>query len=321
MNSKIDAAPDLPLLRSSAVAELVPMPVATLRIWEQRYQAVRPRTLPSGHRRYTADDVERLRCLRRLVGQGHAIGAIASLDHHQLQQLLQRAPAASGTAARQVLVVGAALGARLLRPARGAHLPPLVKVVAVWEALPDVAQLASTAACDLLVWQLGGLHSSVPASLLALRAARPALQVVVVYRYAGAAALAAFAAAGVALLREDADDEQLVARLAALASAQPVSTPAAFTALPAMAAAPRRYDDAALTAIMGTPASVLCECPRHMAELLLQLNQFEAYSAACANDSPADAALHAQLQQVAAAARSMFETALASVIEHAATAR
>jgi DNA-binding transcriptional MerR regulator len=288
---------------------MVPMPVATLRIWEQRYQAVRPRALPSGHRRYTVSDVERLRCLRQLVVQGHAIGAIARLDTQQLQQLAQRMSGVQGP--RPVMVVGAALGTRLMR---SSTMPARVHVAAIWEALPDAASLASAAGCDVLVLQMAGLHGVVPAELQALRAALPALQVAVVYRYASAPALAAFAAAGFMLLRDTAEDGQLAGQLAALPSTQPAPPQAALPSRSAVA--PRRYDDAALAAIVGMRQSVLCECPRHIAELLLQLNQFEAYSAACRNDSPADAALHGHLQQVAAASRSLFEEALASVIAH-----
>ena len=84
----------------------------------------------------------------------------------------------------------------------------------------------------------------------------------------------------------------------------------------ANAVPPRRYDDATLTAIAALPSSVACECPRHVAELLMQLDGFEAYSAACASRGPADAALHAHLHQVAGRARALFESALERVAHH-----
>lgn len=52
------------------------------------------------------------------------------------------------------------------------------------------------------------------------------------------------------------------------------------------------------------------------AELLMQLSQFEAYSADCEVRSLADAALHAHLQQEAAASRALFESALERVALH-----
>ena len=56
-----------------------------------------------------------------------------------------------------------------------------------------------------------------------------------------------------------------------------------------------------------------CECPSHLAELLLQVSYFETYSGECANRSAADAQLHAYLQQVAGTARMLFEKALEQV--------
>ena len=79
---------------------------------------------------------------------------------------------------------------------------------------------------------------------------------------------------------------------------------------------PRRYDEATLTAVAGLPPALACECPRHVAELLMQLSSFEAYSAGCTRQDTADAELHAYLQQVAGASRVLFEAALERVIRH-----
>jgi hypothetical protein len=50
-----------------------------------------------------------------------------------------------------------------------------------------------------------------------------------------------------------------------------------------------------------------------VAELLMQLSRFEAYSAQCEQRSPQDAELHAFLGRVAADARASFEEALQQV--------
>jgi len=61
--------------------------------------------------------------------------------------------------------------------------------------------------------------------------------------------------------------------------------------------------------------TVACECPKHLAELLIQLGQFEAYSAECASRDAQDAALHRHLQRVSGQARLLLEDALARVAE------
>lgn len=174
--------------RSGAVARMLRMPVATLRVWERRYALTQAALTPSGQRLYSDDDVRRLALIRQLTGLGHAVGRLARLDMKALQRI--------------------------------------------------AATHAQT--------------------------------------------------------------------LADRASAAP--TPAA--------AAPRRWDDAALADFAALSTTVACECPRHVAELLVQLSRFEAYSAQCRQRSPADAALHAYLERVAGGARAAFEQALEQVALH-----
>ena len=330
------AAPG-PNFRSGAVARLAHMPVATLRIWEQRYQAVRPATAPSGHRLYSPSDVQRVLLLRQLTERGHAIGSIAALGLAQLQEVAntptRMSPAArtrrvGATTALRLVVVGPALALRLERPAVAQRLARPAEVVAVFASLAEAARAASDNAsddgADLLIWQSPELHAEVPPELQAAQDAWHTAQVAVVYRFAGAAARKALADTGAVLVREPPDDEALGAWLASLEAAvaasatasAPVSVPRHGRKLPPGAVSPRRFDDAALTAFAGLASNVACECPRHVAELLMQLSSFEAYSAACINRSPADAELHAYLQRVAGASRALFESALESVARH-----
>jgi MerR family transcriptional regulator, light-induced transcriptional regulator len=70
----------------AAVARLTGLPLDTLRAWERRYDAVRPRRDDRG-RIYTTADVTRLTLLGALVDEGHAIGRIAGLPDAALRQL------------------------------------------------------------------------------------------------------------------------------------------------------------------------------------------------------------------------------------------
>lgn len=319
------------MFRSAAAARLVQMPVATLRIWEQRYQAVRPRTAPSGHRLYTQADLERLQLLRALTQQGHAIGSLAPLGLEALQDLAGSLPprAAAGTpslpavgAPLRLVVVGPALAARLARPAVARQLGAPVRLLAVHESLTEAARSALAGPCDLLVWHTPSLLPETPAELRAAQSALRARSVAAVYRFGSAAATAALASDRILLLREPPDDESLGAWLAPL-QMHPSAAPAAPQPVPSVDTAPapalppaRRYDDAQLTAIAGMSSTLACECPRHIAELLMLLSSFEAYSGSCQHRNPEDAALHAGLQQVAARSRALFEEALEQVARH-----
>lgn len=339
------AAPPLtvagPSFRSAAVARLAEMPVATLRIWEQRHQAVRPVTAESGHRLYSPADLQRVLLLRQLTGQGHAIGSIAALSDAELQGLSQpvacvrqapgvRPGAAPYAGARpgqafRLAVVGAALAARVQRPAVARHLAHAVPRVLVFDSLADVVQAGDDVIVDLLLWHAPALRAELPRDWLAARQSCRARQAAVVYRFAGAAATRALAAAGAATLREPSDDEALGTWLASVQAAlpRPAKRRSAGNAAVAPGAArepgtlaPRRYADEVLTTIAGLSSSLTCECPRHVAELLMQLSSFEAYSAGCIHRDSADAQLHAYLQQVAGASRALFEAALERVARH-----
>ena len=84
---------------------------------------------------------------------------------------------------------------------------------------------------------------------------------------------------------------------------------------PNHAAPRRRFDNKALAEIATTSVALNCECPHHIADLLVQLGNFEIYSAECESRSPADAALHRYLAQITGNARAMMEIALERIVE------
>jgi hypothetical protein len=77
----------------------------------------------------------------------------------------------------------------------------------------------------------------------------------------------------------------------------------------------RRFDDATLARIAAAPATIRCECPGHLVDLITRLNAFEAYSEQCEVLNVEDAALHAHLNATAARARALLEASLANVAE------
>jgi methanogenic corrinoid protein MtbC1 len=55
-----------------------------LRVWERRYGFPQPVRDANGERCYPAEQVERLRLMKRLMDQGHRPGSLAALEHGQL---------------------------------------------------------------------------------------------------------------------------------------------------------------------------------------------------------------------------------------------
>ncbi|MBI1321003.1 MAG: MerR family transcriptional regulator [Candidatus Hydrogenedens sp.] len=62
-----------------------------IRVWEKRYNAVRPQRTDTNRRLYSDADIDRLRLLHAATQQGHAISGIASLKVEELERLLQDA--------------------------------------------------------------------------------------------------------------------------------------------------------------------------------------------------------------------------------------
>jgi DNA-binding transcriptional MerR regulator len=309
------------------------MPVATLRVWERRYALTQPVLTPSGQRLYSADDVRRLALIKQLTDLGHAIGSLASLDMPQLQRVahthaqtlaatqsnersdVPQAPSARGW---RLAVIGAALGSRLQRPALLRRLGRPVLLLGPFDGVAQAAAALQGSHLDALLFHAPQLHAG---WLAAVEAAAPAFADVpkaVLYSFAADPVCEALATAGTALLREPQPDVVVAQWLNSLSSRLTTAPPCA-TGRPkpgGEAVPPRRWDDAALADFANLSPTMACECPRHVAELLMQLSHFEAYSAECEQRNAADAELHAYLRQVATASRTRFEAALEHVALH-----
>jgi hypothetical protein len=307
------------------------MPVATLRVWERRYGLTHPELTPSGQRLYSADDVRRLALIKHLTDLGHAIGSLATLDMPQLQRVAsthaqalaatesdERSDVAHAPPVRawRLAVIGAALGCRLQRPALLRRLGRPVLLLGPFDDITQAAAALQGSHLDAVLFHEPQVHGD---WLSAIEAAAPGLAGVpkaVMYSFAADSVCETLATAGTALLREPQPDAVVGQWLNSLSSkVAPVKQPAAD--LPAANLLhPRRWDDAALINFANLSPTMACECPRHVAELLLQLSRFEAYSAECEHRNAADAELHAYLQRVATASRARFEAALEHVAIH-----
>lgn len=345
-----EAADATPRYRSGAVARMVRMPVATLRIWERRYHVAAPATTPTGHRLYTGADVQRLALLKQLTDMGHAIGSLAGLDIHGLRQVaathvrsLTVAQPAAPTlpAARRIAVVGDGLLRRMQAPGLLHRLGQAIEVAAVFGSVAEATRPPEGLRLDTLLVQVAGLHAEWLVPLQTAAAALRVRRVVVCHGFGATTVRNAFEAAGVVLLQgvqsdraladvlrspspawpqADAevatDEDPMPAREMSTLNGQAPGAAELHALVGAMQVAPRRYLDTTLVDFASLSSTIACECPRHVAELLMLLSQFESYSSECSQASPADADLHAYLQHVAGVTRGLFESALERVAVH-----
>ncbi len=304
------------LYRIATVSTLTGIPVPTIRVWESRHAVVTPTRNAGNVRLYRRADIERLALVKDAVDAGHAISSVASLSDRQIKARFKNAPAqavkARATSCR-VLVCGAALGS-VLKVAWRARSD--VRVQSVLAALPTAAlELEALPSVDAVIVDVPMVNNNLPAALRQLRAATKSPIVIVVYGFANRQVLARLDAANVIALAAPTDPAQL-ARICQLGLAIEPSPPTAFSQILMHSAAPQRYADAFLHELSQMPSKVQCECPNHLADLLMKLNAFERYSLECESLNIKDAAMHAMMYSASGHCREFLEEVLRRLMAH-----
>ncbi|MGB8332145.1 MAG: MerR family transcriptional regulator [Polyangiales bacterium] len=70
------------------VSRLTGLTADTIRVWERRYDAVKPERTGGNRRRYSGRQVRRLVLLRRATELGHSIGQVAQLHDEDLRRII-----------------------------------------------------------------------------------------------------------------------------------------------------------------------------------------------------------------------------------------
>ncbi|WP_341907582.1 MerR family transcriptional regulator [Polaromonas sp. YR568] len=329
--SEPPTAEGAPQLRIGAVSTLAGVPVSTLRVWEARYSAFSPSKSSGRHRLYSQGDMQKAVLLKQLTDSGVGISTIARLDTPALQSLLiqTRGPALAHTQrkleARQLtlMVVGVGMASRIAsQKFTLKFVDQTIRVCGVFFDLDEACAATLSEKPDLLVVKLHTLQDAERQQMERLMAAHGMRQAIVVYHYGPEAVAETLRLSGIAVRREPVSDYELSDLISSVllvdaAAAKPAnakdasSPPFQGSAIPA-----RKYSDETLARIAGISTNVLCECPRHVAELIGQLASFEQYSQECLVRHADDAHLHGYLRSVSGAARALFERALELVAEH-----
>lgn len=305
-----DAALDIGIYRSGRAASMAGLSVETLRVWERRYGISTPDRSANGQRLYSREQVHRLKLIRNLVHQGHQIGALANLTSEDLLALGD--PPVSFSEARErpirVMVVGENLEQRMTS---GGTANRALEVVHAARNLDASSDALGKVDADVLVIEVPELEDGAVPLITVLRQITGIAAVIVVYRFCGASTLRTLRKQGYLVVRMPADPTEFAVLCdAALAAQPPLPSKRAAAGSSTMPALPRRLDDEALTTLVSVANNIGCDCPRHLAEILLMLNSFERYSEQCGSRNPDDAHVHAPLTLAVAQARGLLESAM-----------
>jgi hypothetical protein len=290
--------------RSGVAARLAGLPVETLRVWERRYDLSETRRSAHGQRLYTASQVQRLGLLKQLVDQGHPIGQLAHLPMDALRALGGKGQSATNVTLRpiDVVVVGVGLARRI---GASPHDTLLLNVLDSCARMDAPACLRPGLHADVLLVELAELDEQAIPMIASASAALQAAATVVLYRFCSNATIRALRAQGWLVARVPSDMGELVPLCHQALEGQHLPSRLTGTSL-----AGPRFDEESLANITEASSKLSCECPRHMAELLLMVGSFERYSHQCASRNTVDAQIHQDLGQAAGQARVILEAAL-----------
>lgn len=311
------------LHKIGAVSTRSGVPAPTLRVWEARHGTFEPTKTMGKHRLYSDEDVLKATLLKRLIGQGHAIGEIGKLGTQALSALLFEAKAVeckpplpdSESDAVSVVVIGLALASRIEAKRFTLNFQSnLVKVTGVFSDLAHALAAKSDNPPQVLLVKLNSLHVTTQLDLHEAATHCAAQKVIVLYNFAPENVVESLKSAGVLVRREPISDSDL-SELIRSAGSRSAGVDTSSLATPERVK-PRRYSEETLAIVSTMPSTVACECPRHVAEIISQLASFEQYSKDCLSRSKEDADLHAYLHSVAGSARVLFEGALQIIADY-----
>ena len=315
--------PNTPLHKIGAVSSLSGVPTPTLRVWEVRYATFSPLKTQGQHRLYSDDDVLKATLLKRLTEQGHAISNIANLSSQALNNLLMQQQSSNRYQAQtqtedrtiSMAIVGLALAGRIeSKKFTLSFNNHEIKVTDIFNDVSDAVGASFQEPTQILLVKTNSLHAGMEVDIHKLAQNCQALQVIVLYNYGQQNIIESMKHSGMIVRREPISDSDLADLINSVLL---VGTDQKNTGLVVGALIPqRKYSDATLAKVASISSNVLCECPRHVAEIIAQLASFEQYTHECLNKSSEDAHLHAYLSSVSGSARALFESALEMVAKH-----
>jgi hypothetical protein len=242
---------------------------------------------------YTEEHVEKLKLIKRLVSAGHALGHLAGLDDAGLRDLAAQLAEPERPGITSITLVGPNL-ARLL-PNQRIVAQRFAGSLSEW-----LAQHSADLASEPVAVESDTLPTPVTEQLLALRSR--VARLLVVYRFASSHTLSELRQADIEVVRGPVNDDELLLHIAPKVVESASDT-----------TQQQRFSTEELARVAALTPALQCECPNHIAKLLMDIASFEKYSIECSTADPEAQALHNKLGDISAQARMLFEDALIAV--------
>lgn len=295
------------LIPIGAVSRATGINASTLRIWEQRYGMPKPDRTIGGARRYAPTEVKRLKLIKALVDIGHKPGNLLSFSLDELAEHLNffnpdTLHRQSATPQLRILTVGDSLGLKVLL--QDGPLSGFEIIQHVNNPLEIDHWLGKF---DILLFNFSALQSDQSQQIIHWAKGLNTVGTMVLHTYSNSSSIQALEAAGIPCVKSP-------AKPAEIRQVLDLFIHKAQSAKNVPRRAEKKFSPEELETLSTLSYSLYCECPRHLAGLLMSLNGFVSYSEQCLDASPKDTIVHQILRNLAADSTALIESGLELVL-------
>lgn len=306
-----------PLYGIGTVARLTGLKPDTLRVWERRYGLGASHKSATGRRQYTQGDLEHLQLVSALVSRGTRIGEIASSERKTLEVLMrgygQTGAGALAEPKPRVVFVGEGLCGWLDQ-----HQGCLANVDAQLARFSlndaDLSLFEGLESVDALIVECATLGNTQMARVSQLREHLNPGSLAVMYQFASDKWLKELGNADITPMSFPPEPASLAFHLTRIVAEKTTSLGESNLG-ELIRAKPRQFTGRELNAARLLKGKLECECPKHIADLIEALANFEEYSSNCSVDNWHEAAVHSCMYAYTGQARWLMEKALSAVLE------
>jgi MerR family transcriptional regulator, light-induced transcriptional regulator len=282
----------------------------TIRVWERRYELIVPGRSETGRRLYSENDIAKLTLVKRLTELGHAVSSLAKLSTDELRDRLTASLASEPSNNSQQLSklrIVFANDALRLRLGRDLLIHDDITVV---DFPSKNASSVMDPQADIVIVDLVTLNEESLSQVRDYLSVTGCESAVVIFNYGTKKFILELEDAGVVCLKGSVAAAEIYRVCRSIKRTLFSSRPA-----PSKSVSSPRFTNEQLSRIAALTSKIACECPNHLAELIINLSAFEKYSSECANRNQEDAQLHSQLNQAAGASRLILEESLVRLME------
>jgi DNA-binding transcriptional MerR regulator len=282
----------------------------TIRVWERRYELIVPGRSETGRRLYSENDIAKLTLVKRLTELGHSVSSLAKLSNDELRDRLNASLASEPskyTEQLSKLRVVFANDALRLRLSRDLLIHEDITVVDFPNKnLSSVMEQRA----DIVIVDLVTLNEESLSDVRHYLSETGCESALVIFNFGTKKSILELEDAGVVCLKGSVASAEIYRACRSIKPTLSNSRPALNQPLTSP-----RFTNEQLSRIAALTSKIACECPNHLAELIINLTAFEKYSSECANRNEEDAQLHSQLNQAAGASRLILEESLIRLME------